>query len=139
MKTISRVVILVLSIFVAGANAQEHAPTLDQCRADRDLWMYQLPKGSTAHEELRKTLAGIYSDALLARQVEMTNCMTAIDPMPDEHTDWTSVTRENFSATVLTHQEKLLDREKWEKYMLLRLVYAEEMEERLMALLKSKK
>jgi hypothetical protein len=35
--------------------------------------------------------------------------------------------------------EKLLDRDKWDEYMLLRLVYAEEMEERLMALLKSKK
>jgi hypothetical protein len=126
-------------IFVAAAYAQEHAPTLDQCRADRDLWIYQLPKGSTAHEELRKTLAGMNSDALLARQVEITNCMTAIDPMPNMKTDWASVTQENFSATVLAHQQKLLDREKWDEYMLLRLVYAEEIEERLMALLKSKK
>jgi hypothetical protein len=137
MKTL---ILALSSLFaVIGARAQEHAPTLDQCRADRDLWIYQLPKGPNAHEELRKSLAGINSDALWARQVEMTNCMTAIDPMPDEHTDWTSVTRENFAAAVLAHQQRLLDREKWEKYMLLRLVYAEEMEERLMALLKSKK
>jgi len=65
--------------------------------------------------------------------------MTAIDPMPNMKTDWASVTQENFSATVLAHQQKLLDREKWDEYMLLRLVYAEEIEERLMALLKSKK
>jgi hypothetical protein len=141
MKTMSRIVILALSgLFVAmGARTQEHAPTLDQCRADRDLWMYQLPKGSTAHKELREYLAGINSDALFARQVEMTNCMTAIDPMPDEHTDWASVNRENFAATVLAHQQRLMDRDKWEKYLLLRMVYAEEIEERLMAILKSKK
>lgn len=39
MKTMSRVVIFALSslFVVIGMCAQEHAPTLDQCRADRDL------------------------------------------------------------------------------------------------------
>jgi hypothetical protein len=137
MKTL---ILALSSLFaVVGVGAQEHAPTLDQCRADRDLWVYQLPKGLNAHEELRKSLAGINSDALWARQVEMTNCMTAIDPMPDDHTDWAAVNGENFAAIVLTHQQRLLDREKWEKYLIVRLIYAEELEERLMALLKSKK
>lgn len=139
MKTMSVVILALSNIFVGtGACAQEHAPTFDQCRADRDLWRYQL-KNSGGHEELRKSLAGINSDALFARQVEMTNRMMAIDPMPDEHTDWASVNRENFSAIVLAHQQQLLNREKWDMYMLLRLMYAEEMEERLIALLKSKK
>jgi hypothetical protein len=128
-----------LMLFALRATAQEHAPTLDQCRADRDLWTYQIPKGSTAHKELREHLAGINSHDLYSRQIEITNCMTAIDPMPDIKTDWTSVNPENFSATVVAHQQQLLNREKWDMYMLLRLVYAEEMEERLMALLESKK
>ncbi len=85
--------------------------------------MYQLRKGSTAHKELREYLAGINSDALLARQAEMTNCMTAIDPMPDDHTDWTSVNRETFSATVWAHEQRLLAKQKWDVYMRLRLVY----------------
>lgn len=141
MKTMSRVVILALSSLVAaGAWAQEHAPTLEQCHADRDLWIYQLPKGpNAAYEEVRKSLADITSDALRARQVEMMICMTAIDPMPDDRTDWTSVNGENFSATVLAHQQRLLDKLKWDKYVLLRLAFAEEIEERLMAILKSKK
>ncbi len=139
MKTMNRVVILALSsIFVAGAWAQEHAPTLEQCHADRDLWMHQAPKGLT-NKELREYLAGISSEALWARQVEMQDCMTAIDPMPEIKTDWTSVNRENFTDTVLAHQQQLLAREKWDHYLLLRLVYAEEIEERLMAILKSKR
>jgi hypothetical protein len=124
MKTMSRVVIFALSSFFAviGVCAQEHAPTLDQCHADRDLWMYQIPKDSTGHEGLRKSFAGINSNALLARQVELTNCMTAIDPMPDvDHTDWGSVNRENFSATVLAHEQHLLDRENWDKSLLSKL------------------
>jgi hypothetical protein len=129
----------IFSLFVViGARAEDHAPTLDQCRADRDLWIYQI-KGSSGHEESRKSLANINSDALFARQVEMTNCMTAIDPMPHEHTDWASVNRDNFAATVVENERRLLAKEKWEGYMMLRLVYAEEMEERLLALLKSKK
>ena len=67
-------------------------------------------------------------------------CMTAIDPMPDDRTDWTSVNGgENFSATVLAHQQRLFDKLKWDKYVLLRLAFAEEIEERLMAILKSKR
>lgn len=138
MKAINAAIFILSSFFVVGAWGQEHAPTLDQCRADRDLWIYQLKSSSTGREELRKSLADINSNLLWARQVEMMNCMTAIDPMPSETTDWASVTRENFSDTVLANQRQILDRDKWDKYMLLRLVYAEEIEERLMALLKTK-
>jgi hypothetical protein len=138
MQTMRHVLILALfGIIVTGAHAQEHAPTLDQCRADRDLWIYQIKNSS--HEEHRKSLADIKSDLLFSRQIEMTNCMTAIDPKPDTKTDWLSVNQENFTATVLANEKRVLEKEKWEGYLLLRLVYAEEIEERLMEVLKSKK
>jgi hypothetical protein len=156
-KQITGVVsIIALAIFAATAatataagthaqqaqQAQGHAPTLEQCRADRDLWMFQIPKGSfalTAHKELREYLTGFNSDTLLARQVEMTNCMMAIDPMPVESANWASANSNNLTATLLAHEQHVLDRDKWERYVLLRLVYAEEIEERLIAIHKSKK
>ncbi len=137
-----RCALLAFSIIVAATVAcgQEHAPTLEQCRADRDLWIYQIPKGPTAeYEEVRNSMADINSDSLRARQVEMMICMTAIDPMPDTRVDLTSVTCENFYPALTAHLEKLTAQQKWQKYMLLRLVYAEEIEERLMALVKAKK
>jgi hypothetical protein len=104
---------------------EQHAPTAEQCRADRDLWMSEM-KDASAKDALS-------SHTLGNRQREMTVCMTVIDPKPSEPPSYDLVEARalTLSKWVVAQTEYRLALSKWHNYIVLRLVFAEELENRL--------
>lgn len=60
--------LLLLSLLLAPSMLQEHAPTVDTCRADSSVWNRDLP-----------LYKGLSETELMKRAGEMSNCQT-VDP-----------------------------------------------------------
>ena len=85
MKIPSAVLVaLGITISLAGSMASsqqaqvEHAPTVEQCRADRDLWSYELFTNASENE-LHARLSHIPFNTLEIRAHELNVCEVAID------------------------------------------------------------
>lgn len=85
------ILILATAIPATAQQASDHAPTTDQCRADRSLWWSQLFGGeavgsltpsSVSEAQVAANLTRIPYRTLASREDEMSVCMATIDLRP---------------------------------------------------------
>jgi len=84
-------------LFIGGrAPTQEHAPTVDVCRADRAVWRESSERLDYSQQELRHEREGTTNKnnigqlpykELLSRQVEMGTCMMVDTPDSEAYSD----------------------------------------------------
>jgi hypothetical protein len=95
------------------AQAPEHAPTVDQCRADAKLWTYELLH--TPNKDASRDRANLPFNTLAMREHEMAVCMEAVDPMAENP----------------ANDQMMTDMTRNHQYLTLRAAYAEEMGKRM--------
>jgi len=131
MSKTAATIFFLASVLVSTTNAQQqqeqHAPTVQQCRADRDLWASELKDKHT-----------ISSHNLGFRQHEMLICMMIIDPPPEiprapEGSGSLEEAQRVLSDYIVAQEKYELAVSKWQEYMAVRLACAEELENRLIA------
>lgn len=100
---------LLLLLLVAPATAQEHAPTVDICRADAALWISQIKTDK---------IDSLSFNELINRQNEMRDCMV-VDPESDTAPPQTTDSEEIYRAW----EEHIKDQNRFDNYEALFAAY----------------
>lgn len=106
----------VFLVLTSGGSTQEHAPTVDVCRADQAAWGNAQAQQDYATQELQHAKQGTKNtnpsaelpyEELIARQGEMVTCTAVDPPNSDKYVDtdnfYTQVAGDRFENFIIRH------------------------------------